>query len=168
MESIALLSLPAAADDIDNGTSYNTQSQSEEDVIERNLQDLPSAVFTDEPIDHMPNTEGLPGEKLPVEDYSMNGEWSYILEFKEIRKPVHRRAEDDEILRRFISRYMSERLPILPKPYLTIPFSRNVDFVDRGDIMAQLFGIYSGKATRAALVGLEGVGYETNPECSKD
>lgn len=45
MESIALLSLPAAADDTGSGTSYNPQSQSEEDIIERNLQDLPPAVF---------------------------------------------------------------------------------------------------------------------------
>lgn len=165
MESIALLSLPGAADDIDNGISYNTQSQSEEDIIERNLQDFPSAVFTDEPINHVPNTEGLPGEKLPIEDYWMNGEWSYILESKEIRKPVHRRAEDDEILRPFISRYMSKTPR---KPYFTVPFSRNVDFVDHGDILTQISGIYSGKATRAALVGLGGVGYETNQECCID
>lgn len=168
MESIALLSLPAAADDIGSGTPYNARSQNEEDIIERNLQDLPPAVFTDESISHMPNTEGLPGEKLPVNDYWMNGEWSYILESTDTRKPVYKRAEDDETLRPFISRYMSERPQIPPKSYFTVPFSRNVDFVDHGNILTQIFGIYSGKATRAALVGLGGVGYETNLECCKD
>lgn len=168
MESIALLSLPAAADDIGSGVSYNPRSQSEEDIIERDKQDLPPAVFTDEPISHMPSTEGLPGETQPVEDYLMNGEWSYILKSTGTRKPVYKRAEDDEILRPFISRYMSERPQIPPKSYFTVPFSRNVDFVDHGDIMTQIFGIYSGKANRVALVGLGGVGYETNPECCKD
>lgn len=168
MESIALLSLPAAANDFGSGTSYDTRSQNEDDIIVRNLQDLPSAVFTDEPINHMPNTQGLPGEKLPVEDYWMNGEWSYILESKEIRKPLHKRAEDDGILQSFISRYMSENPNIPPKPYSTVPFSRNVDFVDHGDILTQLYGIYSGNATRAALVGHGGVGYETYSECCKD
>lgn len=109
MESIALLSLPAAADDISSGVSYNSRSQSEEDIIERNKQDLPPAVFTDEPISHMPNTESLPGETLPGENYLMNGEWSYILESTDTRNPVYKSAEDDKILRPFISRYMSER-----------------------------------------------------------
>lgn len=63
---------------------------------------------------------------------------------------------------------MSERPQIPPKPYFTVPFSRNIDFVDHGDILTQIFGIYSGKATRAALVGPGGVGYETNPKCCKD
>lgn len=166
MESIALLSLPAAADDIGSENSDNPRSQSGEDIIERNLQDLPRAVFTDEPISHMPNTMGLPGETLAVE--YLNGEWSYILESTEIRKPVYKTAEDDEILRPFISRYMSERRKIPPKPYFTVPFSRNVNFVDHGDILTQIFGIYSGKATRVALVGVGGIGYETNPECRKD
>lgn len=108
MESIALLSLPAAADDIRSGVSYDSRSQSEEDIIERNKQELPSPVFTDEPISDMPNTEGLPGETLLVEGYLMNGEWSDIQEYTDSRKPVYKRAEDDEKLRPFISRYMSE------------------------------------------------------------
>lgn len=167
MESIALLSLPVATDNISSGNSYNPRSQIGEDIIERNLQDLPQAVFTDEPISYMSNTVGFPGDKLLVENYWMNGEWSYIRESTEIRKPVYKRAEDDEVLQPFISRYMSERPQIPPRPF-TVPFSRNVDFVDHGDIMTQIFGIYSGKATRAALVGLGGVGYETNPECCED
>lgn len=167
MESIALLSLPAAADDIGSGVSYNSRSQSEEDIIERNKQDLPPAVFTDETTSYM-HTEGLPGEILPDEDYLMNGEWSYILESTDTRKPVYKRAENDEILRPFISRYMLQRAQKPPESCFTVPFSRNVDFVDHGDILTQLLSIYSGKATRAALVGLGGVGYETNPECCKD
>ncbi len=114
----------------------------------------------------MPNTVGLPGGKLAVE--YLNGEWSYILESTEIRKPGFKTAEDDEILRPFISRYMSERPKMPPKPYFTVPFSRNVNFLDHGDILTQIFGICSGKATRVALVGVGGIGYETNPECRKD
>lgn len=166
MESIALLSLPAPADDIGTGVSDNPQSQSEEDIIERDKQDLPPAVFSDEPIGLMPNTEGLPGETLPVEDYLMIGEWSYILESTDTQKPaLNKKAEDDEILRPFISRYMLERPKIPPKSYFTVPFSRNVDFVDHGDILTQIFDISSGKAARAALFGPGGVGYETYPAC---
>lgn len=168
MESIALLSLPAATDDISSKVSHNSRLQSEEDIIERNKQDLPPAVFTDESISHIPNNEGLTGETLPGEDYLMNGDWSYILKSPNTRKPVYKRAEDDEILRPFISRYMLERPQIPPQSYFIVPFSRNVDFVDHGDILTQIFGICSGKATRAALVGLGGVGYEINPEFCKD
>ena len=94
MESIALLSLPAAADGIGSGVSDNLRSQSEAD-IERDEQDLPPAVFTDEPIGHMSNTEGFSGETLPIEGHFMKGEWSYILESTDTRKPVYKRAEDD-------------------------------------------------------------------------
>lgn len=42
MESIALLSLPAAADDVGTGVSDDLRLQGEEDIIERNKQNLPT------------------------------------------------------------------------------------------------------------------------------
>ena len=46
-----------------------------------------------------------------------------------------------------------------PKPFSTVPFRRDPDFVGRGDILAQIQERCSQPAGRAALVGLGGVGY---------
>lgn len=53
----------------------------------------------------------------------------------------------------------SERAETPPKPFATIPFSRDRDFVDRGDILNQLRQRCSEPAGRVALVGLGGIGY---------
>ena len=45
-----------------------------------------------------------------------------------------------------------------PKPFSTVPFRRDPDFVDRGDTLAQIDQRCSRPAGRAALVGLSGVG----------
>jgi tetratricopeptide (TPR) repeat protein len=45
-----------------------------------------------------------------------------------------------------------------PTPFATIPFSRDRDFVDRGDILDQIKRRCSESPGRAALVGLGGVG----------
>ncbi|KAL8318786.1 hypothetical protein RB597_005851 [Gaeumannomyces tritici] len=45
-----------------------------------------------------------------------------------------------------------------PQPFATIPFSRDPDFVDRGDILDQLLQRCSEPAGRMALVGLGGIG----------
>ncbi|KAL8284636.1 hypothetical protein RB600_009179 [Gaeumannomyces tritici] len=45
-----------------------------------------------------------------------------------------------------------------PQPSAFIPFSRDADFVDRGDILAQLRQRCSEPASRIALVGLGGIG----------
>ncbi|KAK3687150.1 P-loop containing nucleoside triphosphate hydrolase protein [Podospora appendiculata] len=45
-----------------------------------------------------------------------------------------------------------------PKPFATIPFSRDPDFVNRGDILDQIDERCSEPAARVALVGLGGVG----------
>ncbi|KAK5652950.1 hypothetical protein OQA88_9429 [Cercophora sp. LCS_1] len=51
-----------------------------------------------------------------------------------------------------------ERPETPPKPFATIPFSRDPDFVDRGDILEQIDRRCSEPAARIALVGLGGVG----------
>ncbi|KAK4183100.1 kinesin light chain, partial [Podospora australis] len=51
-----------------------------------------------------------------------------------------------------------ERPETPPKPFATIPFSRDLDFVDRGDILDQVDRRCSEPAARVALVGLGGVG----------
>ncbi|KAK4194959.1 hypothetical protein QBC40DRAFT_311056 [Triangularia verruculosa] len=51
-----------------------------------------------------------------------------------------------------------ERPETLPKPFTTIPFSRDPDFVDRGDILEQIDRRCSEPAARMTLVGLGGVG----------
>ncbi|KAK4139093.1 P-loop containing nucleoside triphosphate hydrolase protein, partial [Dichotomopilus funicola] len=51
-----------------------------------------------------------------------------------------------------------ERPETPPQPFATIPFSRDVDFVDRGDILDQIDKRCSEPAGRVALVGLGGVG----------
>ena len=48
--------------------------------------------------------------------------------------------------------------PTLPCPSSTIPFGRDPDFVDRGDILEQLHRRCALPASRTALVGLGGVG----------
>ncbi|KAK3985963.1 kinesin light chain [Cladorrhinum sp. PSN332] len=45
-----------------------------------------------------------------------------------------------------------------PTPFPTIPFSRDRDFVDRGDILEQINQLCSEPAARVAVVGLGGVG----------
>lgn len=44
------------------------------------------------------------------------------------------------------------------KPYSSVPFRRDPDFVDRGDILAQIHNRCDQPAGRVALVGLGGVG----------
>ncbi|EAQ88760.1 hypothetical protein CHGG_05379 [Chaetomium globosum CBS 148.51] len=51
-----------------------------------------------------------------------------------------------------------ERPETPPQPFATIPFSRDPDFVDRGDILDQIDKRCSEPAGRVALVGLGGVG----------
>ncbi|KAJ4347684.1 hypothetical protein N0V85_009748, partial [Neurospora sp. IMI 360204] len=51
-----------------------------------------------------------------------------------------------------------ERLETPPPPSATIPFSRDPDFVNRGDILDQIDQRCSEPAARVALVGLGGVG----------
>ncbi|WPJ65283.1 hypothetical protein SMAC4_13902 [Sordaria macrospora] len=51
-----------------------------------------------------------------------------------------------------------ERLETPPPPFATIPFSRDPDFVNRGDILDQIDQRCSEPAGRVALVGLGGVG----------
>ncbi|EJT68935.1 hypothetical protein GGTG_13524 [Gaeumannomyces tritici R3-111a-1] len=53
---------------------------------------------------------------------------------------------------------MSERVETPPQPFATIPFSRDPDFVDRGDILDQLRQRCLEPAGRVALVGLGGIG----------
>ncbi|EGZ76200.1 hypothetical protein NEUTE2DRAFT_153205 [Neurospora tetrasperma FGSC 2509] len=54
--------------------------------------------------------------------------------------------------------YYGQRLETPPPPFATIPFSRDPDFVDRGDILDQIDQRCSEPAGRVALVGLGGVG----------
>ncbi|KAK4640934.1 hypothetical protein QC761_0097040 [Podospora bellae-mahoneyi] len=51
-----------------------------------------------------------------------------------------------------------ERPETPPRPFATIPFSRDPDFVDRGDILEQIDRRCSEPAARVALVGLGGIG----------
>ncbi|KAK4159493.1 kinesin light chain [Cladorrhinum sp. PSN259] len=51
-----------------------------------------------------------------------------------------------------------ERPETPPQPFATIPFSRDPDFVNRGDILDQIDKRCSEPAARVALVGLGGVG----------
>ncbi|KAK4660693.1 hypothetical protein QC762_0021600 [Podospora pseudocomata] len=53
---------------------------------------------------------------------------------------------------------LSERPETPPKPFTTIPFSRDRDFVNRGDILEQIDRRCSEPPARVALVGLGGVG----------
>ncbi|KAK4205840.1 P-loop containing nucleoside triphosphate hydrolase protein, partial [Rhypophila decipiens] len=51
-----------------------------------------------------------------------------------------------------------ERAETPPAPFATIPFSRDPDFVNRGEILDQIYGRCSEPASRVSLVGLGGVG----------
>ncbi|OTA64151.1 hypothetical protein K449DRAFT_404982 [Hypoxylon sp. EC38] len=51
-----------------------------------------------------------------------------------------------------------ERPETPPKPTSTVPFRRDADFVERGDLLQRIEQVCSGPASRAALVGLGGVG----------
>ncbi|KAK3688933.1 hypothetical protein B0T22DRAFT_512886 [Podospora appendiculata] len=53
---------------------------------------------------------------------------------------------------------ISDRPETPPKPFATIPFSRDPDFVNRGNIVDQIDERCSKPAARVALVGLGGVG----------
>jgi hypothetical protein len=53
---------------------------------------------------------------------------------------------------------LAERPETPPQPFATIPFSRDPDFVDRGDILDRINERCSKPAARIALVGLGGVG----------
>ncbi|KAK4443047.1 kinesin light chain [Podospora aff. communis PSN243] len=52
----------------------------------------------------------------------------------------------------------SEQPETPPQPFATIPFSRDPDFVERGDILEQIGRRCTEPASRVALVGLGGVG----------
>ena len=52
----------------------------------------------------------------------------------------------------------AERAETQPAPFAIIPFSRDRDFVNRGDILDQLRQRCSEPAGRVALVGLGGIG----------
>ncbi|KAK3947546.1 kinesin light chain [Pseudoneurospora amorphoporcata] len=54
--------------------------------------------------------------------------------------------------------YYGQRLETPSPPFATIPFSRDPDFVNRGDILDQIDQRCSEPAARVALVGLGGVG----------
>ncbi|KAF4631476.1 hypothetical protein G7Y89_g6649 [Cudoniella acicularis] len=51
-----------------------------------------------------------------------------------------------------------ERLETPPNPSIVIPFSRDIDFVERGIILDQIHQKYAVLGSRTALVGLGGVG----------
>ncbi|KAK3984480.1 kinesin light chain [Cladorrhinum sp. PSN332] len=51
-----------------------------------------------------------------------------------------------------------ERPETPPQPFANIPFSRDLDFVNRGDILDQIHHRFSEPAARVALVGLGGIG----------
>ena len=53
----------------------------------------------------------------------------------------------------------TERPETPPQPFATIPFVRDCDFIDRGDILEQVSQRCSEPAGRVALVGLGGIGY---------
>ncbi|RJE21950.1 Kinesin light chain, partial [Aspergillus sclerotialis] len=54
--------------------------------------------------------------------------------------------------------YPVERRETPPRPFLSIPFGRDPDFVDRGTILNQLHHRCAAPGSRTALVGLGGVG----------
>jgi hypothetical protein len=56
---------------------------------------------------------------------------------------------------------MSERPETPPNPSANIPFPRDLDFVNRGTLLDQIYEKLSVPASRAALVGLGGVGYNS-------
>jgi hypothetical protein len=59
----------------------------------------------------------------------------------------------------------SERPETPPQPFATIPFYRDYDFVDRGDLLEQIYQRCSEPAGRVALVGLGGIGYAPIMKC---
>ena len=56
----------------------------------------------------------------------------------------------------------------MSQPLATIPFRRDPDFVNRGDILDQIDQRCSEPAGRVALVGLGGVGYASIQICQCD
>lgn len=176
MESIALLSLPAD-NCLDSGVSDELLSQSRGDIEVD--QSLPPADFVDELGEEMTLAEGLSGEAPPIDDYLVKDGWSYVLEAPDVQKLIYSEPEHDKILQPFVARYISEksdkklqpfvardiseRIQIPLSPHFTVPFRRDPNFVDRGNILAQIDEKCSKSAARAALVGLGGVGYEINP-----
>lgn len=59
----------------------------------------------------------------------------------------------------FYADVCAERPETPPQPFATIPFARDRDFIDRGDILNQLRRQCSETSGRVALVGLGGIGY---------
>lgn len=161
MESIALLSLPAD-NRLDSGVSDELRSDTGEDN-EKDDQNLPPAVFVDEPIREIRSVEDLSDDALPVDDFLMKEGWSYVLEAPNVQKVSHSELENDKKLQPFVARYMSQSKKTIPYPSSTVPFRRDPDFVDRSNILAQIGEKCSKPSARAALVGLGGVGYGTNP-----
>lgn len=171
MESIALLSLPVD-NNLDNGVSDELRSQNGED-FERDDQNLPSPTFLDDPSRQINPFEDLSGEVLPIDGDSIEEGWNYVLESPDVQKMAQVKSEHDEILQPFVARYMTEskmklltpsfKVPFRRKkffmPCSTVPFPRNPDFVGRENILAQIHDRFSRPPNRAALVGLEGVGY---------
>jgi hypothetical protein len=98
MESIALLSLPAGGD-LDSGVSNEPRSQGVEDITEQDNQDLPPAIFADEPIEK----RGLIEEALPIDDYLMKNGWSRIFESPNVRKTTYLGPEHDKTLKAFVA-----------------------------------------------------------------
>jgi hypothetical protein len=62
----------------------------------------------------------------------------------------------------------SERPETPLQPSAAIPFCRDPDFVDRGDILDQIHQRCSEPAGRVALVGLGGIGYAPIVKCWND
>jgi hypothetical protein len=55
-----------------------------------------------------------------------------------------------------------ERPETPPSPFSTVPFHRDVDFIDHGTLLDQIHEKGSAPASRIALFGLGGVGYVEN------
>ena len=52
-----------------------------------------------------------------------------------------------------------ERPETPPEPSSSVPFRRDADFVERGDLLERIGIRLSQPAARVALVGLGGIGY---------
>lgn len=156
MESIALLSLPVDSN-LDSGVSDELRPQNEQD-FERDDQNLPSTIFIDEPSRRINPLEDLSGEALPIDGHLIEEGWNYVLESPDVPKMVQVKLEHDKILQPFVARHRSESKKKLLTPRSTVPFGRNPDFVGRKDILAQIHEKCSRPPTRAALVGVKGVG----------
>ena len=52
-----------------------------------------------------------------------------------------------------------ERAETPPEPTSNVPFRRDLDFIERGDLLERIGAKVSQPAARVALVGLGGIGY---------